>query len=93
MNLRFSEHAQWRLHLREINEKDVEMVLEKSIERYYDAVTRNQVAVAERIYKNKMRWLAVSYSEFLDEIWVVTAHPISRSQIDNRSRMRRWIRL
>ena len=91
--MQFSLHAERRLRLRGISKKDVEWVLENSKTRYYDIMTKNLIAVAQIRLRGQIRGLSVVYIEVFGGVLVVTAHPISPSQIQNRVHKGRWIRI
>ena len=86
----WSEHARFRMHLRQIPRALVEKVIAHPIVQAEDTLTGNSVMVGEARYRGKDRLLAVIYEEAEQGIRVVTVHPIRASQYRMRLQRGRW---
>ncbi len=86
----WTEHARFRMHLRQIPRAAVEGVFAKPVVRAEDTLTGNSVAVGEAQYGGKDRLLAVIYEETERDVRIITVHPIRASQYRMRLQRRRW---
>ena len=89
----YSGHLKSKLSLRSIPEELPRTIYEKTNERYYDKVTKHNIALKEVRYKHKLREMAISYDETENEIIIITIHPIKSYQKINRIRIGRWHRI
>ena len=88
----YTDHLKTRIILREYNESLPLQIYEHSIERYIDSQTLHHIAVAEIMIRGEMRLITISYDDFPTHVEIVTIHPIKRNQINNRIKLRRWIK-
>jgi len=72
----YSSHLIFRMKIREIGEDLPKRIYEKSDERYFDTKTGYSVAIDEAFYKDKLREMAVAYEEAVNEVRIITIHPI-----------------
>lgn len=86
----WTEHARFRMHLRQIPRAAVEGVFAKPLVRAEDTLTGNLVVVGEARYGRKERPLAVIYEETEQDVRIITVHPIRASQYRMRLQRRRW---
>ena len=88
--VRYTDHLKRRIILRGYDDSLPQQIFEQSIELYIDTQTSNHIAVVEIMIRGEMRLMTISYDEFPTRI--VTIHPIKRNQINNRIKLRRWIK-
>lgn len=81
MRIQFSDHAENRLKLRKIPKRTIIMVLENSLNQYYDVVTRNLIAIGRTKLGRRKKILSVVFQEVFGQTVIVTAHPISNAQV------------
>lgn len=93
MRIEFSGHALSRFILRGISKKSIETILDNIKICYYDIETRNFVTFGKTMHKGKVRSMAVVYNESFGHLTVITAHPISAAQVQNRILRGRWIKV
>jgi len=91
--IRYSDHLQFRLHLREINSTLPEKIYRSAKEKYYDTATDLLVAVGAVRYKGTIRDIAVTYREEYNEVLLITIHPLKQHQKENRIQTKRWRKL
>jgi len=85
-----TEHARFRMHLRQIPRAIVEEVLAHPVVEATDTLTGYSIAVGKASYARKDRLFAVIYEETGHRIEIVTAHPIRASQYRMRLQRGRW---
>ena len=85
-----TEHARFRMHLRQIPRAAVAQVLAHSIVRATDTLTGYSVAVGKGPYGRTDRLLAVIYEESSQRLEIVSVHPIRASQYRMRLQRGRW---
>ena len=88
--IRYSDHLQYRLRFREINDRLPKMVYRSAKEHFLDIATNTRVAVAKVTYKGRLRDMAVTYREDANEILLITIHPLKLNQKENRIQTNRW---
>ena len=88
--VRYSDHLQFRLRLREIDAKLPEKIYRFTDERYYDRATGLLIAVKKVRSKGKFRDIAVTYRETDKEALLITIHPLKQRQKENRLQTNRW---
>ncbi len=86
----YSGHLTAKMSLRHIPEELPRTIYEKTNEKYYDKVTKHNIALKEVRYKHKLREMAISYDETENEIIIITIHPIKSYQKINRIKTGRW---
>ena len=91
--VRYSDHLQFRMRLREIDEALPENIYRFAEEYYYDTATNLFIAVKKARYQGKNRDIAVTYQESTNEILLITIHPLKQRQKENRIQTNRWKRI
>lgn len=91
MSLILTDHLKSRLKLRNIPEKMVKSIFEKSQKFYWDNLRNHHIAVGQAQYKGKIRKMLVAYDKIGDTIEFVTIHPITDKEIDQRMMSGRWV--
>lgn len=86
----YTDHLQFRLKIREIDDGLPKRIYENSEEMYYDTKTGYDIAVGKAFYKNKLREMAVTYEETNDEIKIVTIHPLRMYEKFSKVKSGRW---
>lgn len=89
----YSEHLELRLKLRQIPHNLPKNIYKISTERYFDNETKNFVVVKKVKYKNKSRKMALVYKETIEEIILITIHPLKIYQKTSRINSERWIKI
>ncbi|MBI2118440.1 MAG: hypothetical protein HYT97_02305 [Elusimicrobia bacterium] len=82
-----------RLKLRKIPKKEVELILEHPQNQYYDVATKNLIAIGRTTINRKNMLLSVAFQDIFGETIVITAHPITNTQVQNRVLKARWIKV
>lgn len=88
--IRYSAHLEARLRFRNIPLGLPETIYKTSRNRYVDSVTGLYVAVKKVHYNRQARDMAVIYKESLEEVLLVTIHPLKPQQKLNRISKGRW---
>lgn len=89
--IRYTDYFLERLEFREIPREIVEAMLNKAVERYFDAETGRFIAVQRVKYKGRYKRLLVAYEEEGDEITAVTVHTVTKRQVQARIKRQRWV--
>ena len=61
-NIIYSEHLRTKLNLRNIPQELPKIIYEQAREKYYDKMTKHNVALKEVKYKGRLREMAISYA-------------------------------
>ncbi|MBI2338031.1 hypothetical protein HYU95_02505 [Candidatus Daviesbacteria bacterium] len=80
-----------RLELRNISKKTGQNIFEKSQEFYWDNLRNHHIAVGRVRYKGKIRKMLAAYDKIGDTIELITIHPITDEEINQRIKSGRWI--
>ena len=88
--IRFSAHVLFRMSVRSIPKKLVLHVVQNPKMVLYDVQEENMVALGIGLYRGKRRWFAIPHTNINQELFVITAYPISAQQINNRIASGRW---
>lgn len=91
MKFVLTDHLKSRLKLRNISEKIVQNIFDKSQDFYWDNLRNHHIAVGQVRYKGKLRKLLVAYDKIGGTIEFVTTHPITDEAISQRVTDGRWI--
>jgi hypothetical protein len=91
VQIRYIDYFLDRLKFRRIPKEVVEKVLQEATERYFDVETSRFIAVKEVKYGRRIRRLMVAYEEHGVEIVPVTAHTVTKRQVNSRIKRLRWI--
>jgi len=90
MKLVYTDHLKTRLKQREISTELVTKVIEKNEQAFWDNLRDRHIIVSKVIYKDKARHVLVAYDKIGKNIEVVTIHPISSKEIDQKIKSGRW---
>lgn len=90
MKILFSSHLKIRLKERKIPQNYPRKILSKPDFQFIDAVTGYKIAVKNLKYNFKARPMVVVYDIIESVIQVITIHPISNQEIDNKLKRGRW---
>lgn len=90
MKILLSSHLKIRLKERKIPRDYPRKVLAKPDAQFVDIATNYKIAVKSLEYNFKIRPMVVVYDIIKSEIQVVTIHPISSKEIDNKLKKGRW---
>lgn len=91
--IKYTEHLKLKIKLRNISEKLVKDIYLTSNEKYFDNVTKHQVAIKNIKYKEKTRDMVICYDEFDDRVEIITIHPLKFYQKIQRINSGRWKKL
>jgi len=91
MKIFYTDYLIRRMELRRIPYNIPKNIIENSQEKYYDNETGRFVKIGKAKIRNINVLLAIFYEETEDGITVVTAHTISRQQINLRIKNQRWV--
>ena len=91
MKIVLQPHLKIRLEQRNIPPDYPKRVIIKPDTKYFDILTNHSVAVKRMQYNGKLRPMAVSYDLIGGIIQVITIHPISEQEIENKLKRGRWI--
>jgi len=90
MEVRHSSHLQFKLRVRKISETLPERIYRESKQRYQNHHTLRHIAVMQVYYKRRRTLMMIAYDQFADYAEIVTIHPITKDQIQDRVRIGRW---
>lgn len=90
MEIRYSSHLQFKLRVRAIAETLPERIYRESQQRYQNHHTLRHIAVMEAYYQRKRTLMMIAYDQFAGYVEIVTIHPITKDQIQDRLRDGRW---
>ncbi|MEK6646979.1 MAG: hypothetical protein AABY84_09935 [Candidatus Firestonebacteria bacterium] len=86
----YTQHLQLRIKFREIDNELPYKIYRTSTEKYFDYNTNYYIAVSNVHYKGKMREMAIVYEETINEIKIITMHPLKLYEKMNRINRGRW---
>jgi len=89
----YTGHLQFRLKIREIDSELPKKIYEDSEEIYHDTKTGYDIAVGRAFYKDKLREMSVTYEETIDEIKIITIHPLRIYEKISKIKSGRWHKL
>lgn len=90
MKLVYTKHLKERLADRKIPLKIVRKVFQTKEAQYYDHLRHRHIYVSKTIYKGKIRKMLVAYDKIGRVVEIVTTHPITDRQINQRLQTRRF---
>ena len=91
MQIIYTKHLKSRAKQRKIPIKLVKEVLENAEEFYFDNLRSHSIVIAKINYKGKLRKMLVSYDKIRLQFEVITIHPISEKDINQKVESKRWI--
>ena len=86
----YTPHLKLRLKIREIPYDLPRKIYETATEKYIDRETGKKIVVKKVNYKNKTREMSVIYEEKINEIAIITIHPLKAYQKLSRLKSGRW---
>jgi hypothetical protein len=90
MKIVYSPHLIRRLQQRDIPVSYPETILKSATKKYFDTLTLRHIAIKKLRYAGKLRSMVVVY-DIINEVYeLVTIHPISDSEIENKAQSGRW---
>ncbi|MBI2330543.1 hypothetical protein HYU94_04055 [Candidatus Daviesbacteria bacterium] len=92
MKVILQPHLKLRLEQRKIPQNYPYQVIVKPESKYFDNVTGHLIAVKRLKYNEKLRPMAVAYDIIDDTIQVITIHPVSDQEINNKLLRERWVK-
>lgn len=90
MKLVYTDHLKTRLKQREIPLKIVREIFENGQENYWDELRSRHIVVATVVYKGKLRKVLAAYDRIGSRTEVVTIHPITDEEIQQKLKSGRW---
>ena len=93
MEIKYTAHLQWRLHIRSIPYELPRQILQASNEHYKDTLTHHDIAIQRVKYSGGLKEVAVSYDQRANFLEVITVHPIKPAQKNSRIQSGRWVRV
>lgn len=91
MKLILTGHLKSRLKLRDIPKRTIEDIFKKPEKFYWDNLRQHHIVVSKITYKGKLRKMLAAYDTIGDEFEVITTHPITEAEIEQRLASGRWI--
>jgi hypothetical protein len=90
MEIKYSDHLRFKMRVRNIPENLPERICRESVQRYYNHHTLRHIAVMETHYQGLRTLMMIAYDQFPDHIEILTIHPITKKQIQDRLKNERW---
>ena len=90
MKIIYRPHLKSRLKVRKIPDDYPKKVYRNSKQKFFDTATNHHIAVSRLSYAGKIRNMAISYDIIDQNIEIVTIHPISDKEIENKINSERW---
>ena len=92
MKFFYSDHfLLQRSEQRKISKRLAQLVCLRSTAKYFDTFTKHKVAISKARHQGKLKNIMVAYDTIGEEIWVITAYPLRKQEIENRVKRGRWI--
>lgn len=86
LKIKWTDYFKYRIDLRGYNFKEIEKIIRKSPEQYFDTETRRTVVVG----KHDKRLVIIPLEILNEEIIPITIHATSRQQINFRNKTGRF---
>lgn len=90
MEIRYTNHLENRLKLRQIDYDLPKRIYSESKERYYDTETGHHIAVLGVDMYGKTRDVIIVYRTEKDDVHLLTIHPLKVGQKETRVQTGRW---
>lgn len=90
MKVIYSKHLCFKMQQRDISESVPGRIYRESTQRFYNHHSLRQIAVSEVFYRQRKVLMMIAYDQMPDEVEIITIHPITREQIQDRLRSGRW---
>jgi hypothetical protein len=86
----YSDHLRFKIRVRQIPEDLPERIYRESRQRYYNHHSVRHIAVMETHYQRRRILMMIAYDQLLDHVEIITIHPITKQQIQDRLTTGRW---
>ncbi len=90
MEVKYSAHLRFKMQVREIPEQMPERIYRESKQRYYNHHSLRHIAVMAVHHKQRRTWMMIAYDQTPDHVEIITIHPITKDQIQERLITGRW---
>lgn len=90
MKIVYRSHLLIRLRERKIPDNYPRLIARDPDLRLFDVITKHVIAVKKLLYLRKMRSMVIAYDIIKGRIEIITIHPISESEIQNKIKSKRW---
>lgn len=90
MRITYSNHLRFKMQARAIPEQMPGQIYLESTQRYYNHHSLRRIAVMEVHYRQRRTLMMIAYDQTSDQAEIITIHPITRDQIQERLRAGRW---
>jgi hypothetical protein len=90
MRVTYSKHLRFKMQQRAIPDSPPERIYRESTQRFYNHHSLRQIAVLEVLYRQHRALMMIAYDQMPEEAEIITIHPITRDQIQDRLRNGRW---
>lgn len=92
MKILLSSHLKIRLKERKIPQSYPRKIVTKPDSLFVDTITNHQIAVKKLEYNGKLRPMVVAYDIIESTVYIITIHPSSEEETNNKLRRGRWIK-
>ncbi len=92
-NIIYTDHLKTRLKCRSIPENYPKEIFLSPEQNFIDNLEGHLIAIKELEYNGKIRNMMVAYDETSNQISIITIHPITLEDINNRRRTGRWTKV
>ena len=92
MKIVLQPHLKIRLDQRNIPQNYPKKIVNRPDGKYFDIQTNHRIAVKYMEYNGKLRPMAVSYDIIGNIVQVITIHPVSEQEIQNKINRGRWVK-
>lgn len=92
MKIVLRPHLKIRLKQREIPLNYPDKIVAQPEQKYFDNQTGHHIAIKKLEYNGKVRPMVSAYDIISKEIQIITVHPITYQEINNRLERQRWIK-
>ena len=92
MKIILRPHLKIRLEQRRFPQESPELIVKDPEKRFFDTETGREIAIKKLEYNEKIRSMVVVYDIIEGEIQIITIHPVSEQEIQNKLNRGRWIK-
>jgi len=90
MRVTSSKHLRFKMQQPAIPDSVPERIYRESRQRFYNHHSLRQIAVLEVLHRQRWVLMMIAYDQTPEEAEIITIHPITRDQIQERLRSGRW---
>jgi hypothetical protein len=90
VEIRYSQHLQFKLGTRRIPSDLPGRIYRESRQRYFNHYSIRHIAVMETLFQQRRTLMMIAYDQFPDYVEIITIHPITKAQIQDRVQRGRW---